>query len=153
MTDGTLAGKYWCNSYPWPYCHSEFANWPEFLDSLVTDRCGFIVKHDTSYIAWKLRELTGEWPKKADLIRFTQFDWIQYLADLGYYELARHPRARRKFIGIYPSGSEETAAVWYEVAKPDEKHKDKPVIVTTYLDKEFKILRVNPDNLTWVKIE
>ena len=154
----TLAGEYWYNSYPWPFCHSEFANWPEHWSkkyySLVTDLSGCIVKHDTSYIAWKIREFTGLWPEKTDLIRLTHFDWIQFLAKSDYCELAMVPEPGHKYVGIYPEEKSETVAVWYETTEPDKKkHPGKPVIVTTYLDKEFKILRVKPEKFTWVKIK
>ncbi len=159
ITEETLAGKYWCDSYPWPFYLPEFANWPEHHSekyySLVTDHSGCIVKHDTSYIAWKIRELTGSWPEKTDLIKFTYDDWIQFLANSGYSEIRTALKRGHKYVGIYTASKQKrTIAVWYEVSKPDmDNHRDKPIIVTTYLNKEFKALRVRPQDFTWVKIK
>ena len=158
ITEETLAGKYWCNSYPWPYCQPEFANWPEHHSkqyySLVTDLSGCIVKHDTSYIAWKIREATGEWPTETDKIKFTEFDWILFLANSGFHEIAEAPKRKHKYVGVYSTNQKETVGVWYEKAELNEQeYKGKPIIVTTYLDKEFKVLRVNPKKFTWVKIK
>lgn len=159
LSEETLSGDFRCNSYPWPFCHADFANWPEHHSqkyySLVTDRSGCIVKHDTSYIAWKIREVTGSWPEKTEKIKFTYSDWIQFLANSGYSYISTTPKRHHKYVGIYESPKEEeTVAVWFEVSKPDwENHGDKPVIVTTYLDKKFKVLRVRPQKFTWVKIK
>ena len=159
LSEKTLAGEYWCNSYPLPFVHPKFANWEEKYHgvncSLVTDPSGCIVKHDTSYIAWKIHELAGKWPKETSLKRFSEINWLDFLAESGYNKITMEPTPGEKFIGIYPSSEEEeTIAFWYETTELSAPpHEKKTAIVTTYLEKEFKILRINPNKLTWVKIE
>ncbi len=154
----SLSGAYWCNSYPWPYVHPDFANWEEDEHedtcTLVTDVCGCVVKHDTSYIAWKIYEATGSWPAKTNLNRFNEVDWLKFLAESDYCKLLTEPTPDIKCVGIFPSGAEETIAVWYETTEDaPPPHLDKTAIVSTYIEKEFKILRINPDTVTWIKIE
>ena len=157
LSEKSLAGEYWCNSYPWPYRHPDFADWPEeygSANSLVLDFCGFIVKHDTSYIAWKIYEATGWWPEKTLLLKFSDLDFIRYLSASGYDELAQKPSPGNKFVGIYPAEKDECLVVWYETTeKPEPPHPNKNVVVSTYFNKEYKIYLVDPDKITWIKIK
>lgn len=51
----------------YPYADMNFANWPESDEdgsySLVSDSCGFVIRRSPSYIAWKIKQTTGKWPK------------------------------------------------------------------------------------------
>lgn len=154
----SLAGEFWYNTYPWPYVSPEFADWEEIYTgedrTLVTDESGCIVKHDTSYIAWKIRETTGYWPMETAFTKFSTLHWMRFLGNSDYKELAEKPSPGGKYVGIYPAEMGETVAFWYEATRMYEGLKDhKTVIVSTYRDKEFKLYRLNPSILTWVKIK
>lgn len=76
------------NTYPYPYSNPNFANWTESDDgedySLISDQSGFVVKYASSYVAFKIFEVTGKWPKRKSKKRFDAKNWIAFLEEAGY---------------------------------------------------------------------
>ncbi|MBQ3306468.1 hypothetical protein IJH02_03515 [Candidatus Saccharibacteria bacterium] len=152
-------GDYEINTYPWPYCDSGFADWPESDDaddySLISDQSGFIVRYATSYVAYKIFEYTGAWPQREVRKRYDAWNWIEFLEQAGYDEPAYYcPINGERYVGILKKTDyfeklyEWGIVVWFEQVS----HGGTKVKVTTYLDKKFQILTVNPWNYAWVKI-
>ncbi len=134
------------NTYVWPYCVPEFANWPEEEGLLVSDSCGFVVRHSTSYCAQKLHEISRRWLKHGRGERYDARDWLQLLDINGYDEIAREPKTGNSYIGIMPHMGEYGLVVWFE-------YMDGPLAVfSTYRDGKYFISREMPDRVTWVRV-
>lgn len=75
--------------YPWPYCDPGFPGFPEDEDALVTDPAGFVVQRSTSYVAWRIKCLTGEWPRQRAYKgkRYDAKDWGEFLELNGFRDL------------------------------------------------------------------
>lgn len=117
-----MADSWWefiQNTYPWPYVSEDFANWPEEAITgrytLISDPSGFVVKHCTSYCAWKIRELTGQWlPHPHDGKIYHAKDWQSYLALNGYDQVLPQPVQDCRAVGIIPDEGEFGQVLWYE---------------------------------------
>ena len=156
----TLAknGDYEVDTYPWPYCAEDFANWNESLRRQIVDQSGFIVKRCTSYCAWKIFEATGRWPQKTTASDYEGRRWLWFLDEAGYpkYGPTIDPEKRRfNFVGInsdYDSRRNELV-VWYEKTRYDGA---KPItVVSTYEKNVHKIMFLSPNEMrdyTWVEI-
>lgn len=158
-SEKSLSGDYRTNSYPWPFVHPNFANWEENYDTrdctLVLDRSGCVVKHDTSYIAWKIYESTGKWPRKTSKTIISDLDWLKFLSKSGYCEMAKEPIPGHKYVGIYPIDNNISVGLWYEAttSNPKSKQEDKNTIVSTYIQKKFAVFQINSEKATWIKIK
>ena len=130
------------NTYPWPYRDDAFANW-ELDDSdegynLISDSSGFVIRHPTSFCAWKLRELSGKWPKRPDGKRYDAKNWVEYLGKLGYTEILSHNELEslasslRHCIVVLPSVGEYGLVVWM-----DYFQEENAIFGYTYLEGEF----------------
>lgn len=150
------------NTYPWPYSDTDFAKWPEDAGALVSDPAGMVVKHATSYCAWKIREATGVWPTKKVIptdekhaLEIAQRErpgdakyWQEFLYAQGYTEVCKKPQNRRRYVGIDPSYGKWGLVVWFE----KEGRVPDPVMISAYIDKQFEYKQVSVEDYTWVEI-
>ena len=153
-----MQGDYEINTYPWPYCDSDFARWGESDKaddySLISDQSGFVVKYATSYVAYKIFEYTGVWPERKDRKRYDAWDWCEFLEQAGYDRVTTCLANGERYVGVlkkekqFEKFYEWGLVVWLEKVSHDKAE----VKVTTYLDKKFRVLTVDPKNYTWVRI-
>ncbi|MBQ6355183.1 hypothetical protein IJJ18_02065 [Candidatus Saccharibacteria bacterium] len=151
-------GDYEINTYPWPYCDIGFAQWRESDRdedySLISDQSGFVVRYATSYVAYKIFEYVGTWPQRKTRRRYDAWDWVEFLEQAGYNQKTTCLVNGQRFVGVlkktdvFEKFYEWGLVVWLEEVSYDKTEAK----VTTYLDKKYKILTVNPDNYTWVRI-
>lgn len=163
------------NTYPWPYRERDFANW-ELDDSdegynLISDSSGFVIRHSTSFCAWKLRELTGKWPKRPDGKRYDAKNWVEYLERLGYTKVLSRDELKSfkvdsfgHCVVVLPLVGEYGLTAWMDCFQEDA------ILGYTYLegefievvysmknDKMFKIIehefREVKEDATWIKID
>ena len=139
------------NTYPWPYSDPKFADWEEddSLDhyTLISDPSGFAIKDSTSYCAWKIREFTGQWPKRPNQ-HCSAKNWEEFLAYNGYVKKVERPVDDHHFVGIDPDGYKECGkVVWFHM------NFGAYTIVSTYLDHRYVWdERANYNDYTWIQI-
>lgn len=109
------------DTYPWPYRELDFARWDEDNAigsyTLVSDPAGFVIRHSTSYCAWKIRELTGHWPKRRQPgVIYHAKNWQAFLAENGYTTVIDSPANAifQNCVGIDPDHGEFGQLYWYE---------------------------------------
>lgn len=148
------------DTYPYPYCDPEFANWDESDApndyTLISDQSGFVVKYASSYVAYKIFESVGKWPMRTVAKRYDAWDWEEFLRDAGYSEISTQPKTG--CVGVLredaelkdsnPEIREYGLVVWAEKVIPEKER----VIVSTYLDKRFTTLNVDKKDFVWVVI-
>lgn len=154
--------------YPWPYCDPQFANWEEDDGALVTDPANFVIRHSTSYCAWRIRELTGKWPAQkvvardethAQEIRSRERPhdakyWVEFLqAQDCYIAVAETVHPMHHYIGIDPDYGEYGLVVWFESTRYNAKHDcvDR-ALVSTYENKQYVRKEVLFSDFTWVEV-
>ena len=115
------------NTYPWPYCDRNFANWEVEPNTEVLDPSGNVIKDSTSYCAWKLYELTGEWLNKKLKIHVGAKNWQYFLERAGYHEFVERPEPGHHFIAIDPHDTPKGMVFWFEMMGASGN-----VIVSTY---------------------
>ena len=150
-------GNHGINTYPWPYSCPDFANWKEDDTpdgySLISDQSGCVIRYATSYCAFKIYETTGTWPQKTSNDRLDAKRWQQFLAEAGYTEVlpaGSELSAEHCYVGIKPDEGEWGLVVWADSGEdPDEYW----ATITTYYNKEFKVMAVDPREYTWVLIK
>ena len=150
-------GDHSLNTYPWPYSDKNFANWPESDDedtySLITDPSDQIIKHSTSYCAWKIYETTGKWPRKSSKEKLDADRWLQFLAEAGYTRVLKRGKELKMFnhyVGVNPNEGESGLVVWMEFASDPDEHW---ATVSSYVDKRYKVWAVDTNNYRWVLIK
>lgn len=149
-------GEMRIDTYPWPYFDPEFANWDESDESddysLISDQSGCVVKHSTSYVAWKIFEATGCWPKKRSKTRMDARDWEKFLAEAGYTKCAiGGPFDGRHYVGIRKENLDEFGeVVWFEKRN---SNKIGGVFVSTYENKKHCFKEVNAFKYIWIQID
>lgn len=159
MTKEYKSGAYYLDTYPAPYSVANFGNWEEDDSyegySLLSDQSGFILKHCTSYCAWKIFEETGKWPRRKS--RGTTFHakyWQHFLAEAGYETIITIPRYGHHYVGIKMHDFGEFGeVVWYE--NPRNLLCESPieeVTVSTYRNKEHFVGTIDPQHYLWVQI-
>lgn len=139
------------NTYLWPYCDEAVATWDETLDSLITDPSNCVIKYATSYCAYKIFETTGKWPRKKTKARLDAKKWVQFLNEAGYTEVMSGPEemeARHYYVGVKPEHGEWGLVVWIEALEKRRTVAE----VSTYDDKKYVYMEVDPREYTWVKI-
>lgn len=151
-------GDYERDTYPWPYREPMFANWSESDNakdcSLISDRSGFVVKSQASYVAYKIYELTGKWPERIIRRRYDAWNWLDFLDQAGYGKISLEPRPERHYVGILndnlknSSIYEQGLVVWAEKIPGDGG----PIKASTYENKVHRMLDVNVEEFTWVEI-
>lgn len=172
------------DSYPPLYADQRFAPWPEQDDSknycLISSSDGGVIRHSTSYCAWKIFELTGAFPVRKTRRRFDAKDWVEFLAEAGYTEHAEQPIPGHHYVGIIPDEGEFGQVVWYgfsgftEYDKKDralcsdiiclaqklilpseQAGTEADYFCTTYENFEFKFCKIDHTrrDVTWVEID
>ena len=140
------------DTYPWPYSDPDFANWEEddSLENynLISDQSLCVVKYATSYCAWKIFEETGVWPQKKSKERLDACRWLQFLNEAGYHSTVSVPTNGHRYVGINPNDGEWGVVVWFE-----KELGDGDILVSSYIDKSYKIYPVKPDEYIWVFIK
>lgn len=148
------SGERKLDTYPWPYCDPGFADWKECNrdDSytLISDQSGFVVKHCTSYVAWKIFETTGEWPQRKAKRTYHAQDWVRFLSDAGYKTVVEKPSGDGYYVGVNPRKGDYGEVVWYEYPNYVV---DNLVYVSTYRKKQYVYEIELVDMYTWVKIK
>lgn len=159
------SGNHMINTYPWPYCEPEFANWEENDSkegySLISDQSNCVVKYSTSYVAYKIFEETGSWPQKTSSKRLDAKCWAQFLIEAGYTEIVDHLEEGHHYVGIKPDEGEWGLVVWFEgKLKTCIRTTDECVVVdlrreadiSTYYNKRWLYKTIDPDQFTWIMI-
>ena len=142
------------NTYPWPFRDEDFADWADGDSSnpynLVFDQSGCIIRHPTSYCAWKIYEATGSWPKQTSSTRYKSYDWENFLFEAGY-KYACYPdvikSSKTSFVGINPSDGQFGIVVWLEVILDTFS-----ALVSTYRNNNYSLEKVDIDDFVWIKI-
>jgi len=154
------------NTYPWPYVDARFANWEESDQTgdytLVADPAGFVARCSTSYVAWKIRELTGRWPKKRGSENiYHARDWQIFLAENGYSNAYEKPfeHIDGYYVGIIPEEGEFGQLLWYEYARlevPDYAcARVMKIVCSTYTRRMYEVRNLSVDEareIAWVRI-
>lgn len=150
------------DSYPWPYREPWFADWEEDGTrqeySLVSDQAGFVVKHSTSYCAWKIYELTGSWPiRPKHLPSCDAKHWRRLLHDNDYCTTVKRPGPGKHYVGIAPSMGLHGECVWFEGFDDGhsvERNVDTggEIIYSTYRDRKYGIGAALDEWYIWVEI-
>lgn len=91
------------NTYPQPYNSA-----PQ--DSM-TDPSTCYNRECVSYCAWKIKELTGSWPKRTGGMNAKY--WVQRLAENGYTKVVDKPQNSGKYVGVTEKG-EYGHVIWFE---------------------------------------
>ena len=150
------------DTYPWPYREPWFADWEESDNkenySLVGDHAGFIVKHSTSYCAWKINELTRSWPDRPRcMIDCSAAHWHRLLFHNGYRNTVKRPEPGKNYIGIAPDRGLYGEVVWFEgfddgSSVDRENDTGGKIVYTTYRDKTFVVGVAPAEWYIWVEI-
>lgn len=138
------------NIYPWPYRDPTFGNYGEEVDTLVVDQLGFVIRHSTSYCAYRLKVALGYWPKRKQRKRYDAKNWQEYLSDLGFTEVVDCPDDEHCYIGIKPDYGEFGLVVWFEHVQYLQG--ERTVIVSTYFNNEYQRFSALPSDYTWITI-
>ncbi|MBR2994337.1 hypothetical protein IKF32_00230, partial [Candidatus Saccharibacteria bacterium] len=77
------------DTYPKPYRMPKFAAWDD--KGRIVDQSGCTIKTDTSYVCWKIRELTGAWLNNGTKIKPDIRTMENLLAENGYTKIAKRP--------------------------------------------------------------
>ena len=140
------------NTYIWPYNDPCFANWPEDDSAkgynLISDQSDCVVKYATSYVAYKIFEETGTWPRKTSSERLDAKRWVQFLDEAGYEKVVDRPENGHRYVGVKPEEGEWGIVVWFEKAIFDED----AAIVSTYNKKTYENRFVPFSDYIWVQI-
>ena len=152
LPEGTIT-----NTYPWPYRDPRFAPWEEDdrteSYTLITDPANFVIRRSTSYIAWKIFELTGKWPlERGDRSRtFHAKYWQEFLRLNGYTESVEQPERGHHYVGICPEEGEFGQLFWLEDVNAE---KGVPLYtVSTYVNFHYRAdFNYEARGVTWVKI-
>ena len=149
------------DTYPWPYRERWFADWEEdeARGTAVLDANGFIVRHDTSYCAWKVYEAVGAYILCPDGASGSDASiWRRLLSDAGFLCVLDRPQPGRPHIGISNRLSRNPEVIWYEgydsgLGSIDrEIDTDGYVIFTTYRDGKYFIGTTPADRYTWIQV-
>ena len=143
------------DTYPKPYRLTKFATWDS--KGRIVDQSGCIIKTDTSYVCWKIRETIGSWPNNTVGLKPSIRTIENLLAENGYNRIAKRPTKKHYFVGIpkdaYLSVKETennpALVVWFEHETSDSRQ----VRVSTYTDKHYKFWFVKVDDYKWITID
>lgn len=169
---GVWTARFHYDTYPWPYTDKKFANWPECSETgsytLVPDPAGFVVKHCTSYCAWKIRELTGHWPlaRHQPGAIYHAKDWQTFLAANGYEQVVESPEVdpSRHYVGIDPAKGRYGEVYWFDGFSPERNidteecklFSPPTVYCSTYQDRRYTELGFGlsrAKEMLWIRID
>lgn len=91
------------NTYPDPYRSA-----PQ--DSM-TDPSTCYNRECVSYVAWKIKELTGNWPRRTGSMNAKY--WVQRLAENGYTKVVDRPQNGGRYVGVSEAGT-YGHVIWFE---------------------------------------
>lgn len=148
-------GEHSVDTYLWPYRSQAFADWPEedgkYSYSLISDPSGFVIRHSTSYCAYKIFESTGNWPQRKSLHRrFDAKDWVEFLAEAGYPNTVLQLAMGHKYVGIDPKRGEHGQVVWAESEDTPATHE---MYISTYINRQHHFGVAHRDDYIWVMIK
>lgn len=143
------------DTYPWPYSDYRFADWEECADNdgynLISDQSDFVIRHSTSYCAYKIFELTGKWPKKYSVGYHAHAkNWQQFLYEAGYKQEVINLIPSQHYVGIAPTYGEFGLVVWAEGPVNETTH---TLYVSTYLEKHHHYFEALVADYIWIQIE
>ena len=151
------SGDHFINTYPWPYSDNSFADWPESSAkntySLISDQSGFVIRHSTSYCAWKIFECNGVWPRRITRERMDAKDWLKFLSEAGYARVIKATEPLQKghhYVGVDPRYGKFGLVVWLEDF--DEGFNGWVVEYSTYLNGCYTYCSSDRNDFTWVQI-
>lgn len=139
------------NTYPWPYCSYNFADWKEEPDALVFDPSGCIVKDSTSYCAWKIYECTGKWPNEGLEFHTNARNWQYFLEKAGYEKSVLGPENLHHYVAIDPNDGKKGVVLWFEHVGSGGS-----VITTAYKNRCHNIDIIKPERVfqyIWMRID
>ena len=160
-------------SKEYPYADMNFANWPESDEdgsySLISDSCGFVIRLSPSYVAWKIKQTTGEWPKlpvpgkrAPGEHSFDAKHWDEVLEFNGWQRCSDplsldDVRHNSHFVGIIADEGEFGQLLWLDdTISSYNAHLDTGYLygsnMSTYKDfqKEYRFVPAN-NNIVWYK--
>lgn len=123
------------NTYPEPY-----ASAPQ--DSM-TDPSTCYNRECVSYCAWKIKELTGNWPKRTGGMNAKY--WVQRLAENGYTKVVDKPQNGGRYVGVTEKG-QYGHVIWFEEDN----------IITEYnysIRGGFSVRAIDLSGYKWVEIQ
>lgn len=91
------------NTYPEPYRSA--------AQDSMTDPSTCYNRECVSYCAWKIKELTGKWPRRTGGMNANQ--WVQRLAENGYGTVVSKPLDGGFYVGVSTAGP-YGHVVWFE---------------------------------------
>lgn len=123
------------NTYPEPYALA-----PQ--DSM-TDPSTCYNRECVSYCAWKIKELTGSWPKRTGGMNAKY--WVQRLAENGYTKVVDKPKNGGRYVGVTEAGV-YGHVVWFE--------EDSIITEYNYVTRgAFSVREINLSAYKWVEIK
>lgn len=123
------------NTYPEPY-----ASAPQ--DSM-TDPSTCYNRECVSYCAWKIKELTGSWPKRTGGMNAKY--WVQRLAENGYTNIVDRPKNGGRYVGVTEAGV-YGHVVWFE--------EDNVITEYNYVTRgAFSVRQIDLSAYKWVEIK
>lgn len=111
----------------YPYVDTDFAYWPESNGdgtySLITDSADFVIRRSPSYVAWRMKQTTGKWPKLPTpgkrIPGENDFDakhWDEVLEFNGWTKVDQPicDGCGTHFVGVIPNFGDFGQVVWFE---------------------------------------
>lgn len=123
------------NTYPEPYRSAA-------QDSMV-DPSTCYNRECVSYCAWKIKELTGNWPRRTGGMNANQ--WVQRLAENGYTTVVDKPQDGGYYVGVTTAGP-YGHVVWFEGGQTISEY--------NYVTRgAFSVRVINLSAYKWVQIK
>ena len=149
-----FSGERRLNTYVFPFSNPDFAPWSDYPSptAIARDPSGCPVRSSTSYCAYKIRELTGSWPKSSSEQAPPARDWRAFLAAAGYSTILPAdvvPRVDGHYVGIAPHLGSSGLVVWYEGFSGSRPGS---VQVSTYLNHKHFFAAEDWRQYLWVEI-
>lgn len=123
------------NTYPEPYRSA--------VQDSITDPSTCYNRECVSYTAWKIKELTGSWPKRTGGMNARY--WVQRLAENGYVKVVDRPVNGGKYVGVTEAG-QYGHVVWFEEGETISEY-------NYSIRGGFSVRVVNPAAYKWVEIK
>lgn len=145
------------NTYPLPYADESFAPEPDADDYLVGDFWGFVRRHSTSYVAYKVFELIGKALVQRSYFRKNKIyhakDWAELLT-LNGLKRVDAPQTGGHYVAVLPNDGEYGNVSWYEDTRKIRQNNTIVYEVSTYRHGHHSIEYIPHDNpgVTWFEI-
>lgn len=123
------------NTYPEPYRSA--------AQDSMTDPSTCYNRECVSYCAWKIKELTGNWPKRTGGMNAR--DWVARLRENGYGTVVSKPQDGGYYVGVSTAG-QYGHVVWFEGGQTISEY--------NYLTRGgFSVRVINLSAYQWVQIK